>query len=145
MPINGVISIINGAIAGINKLNLKIPDWVPKIGGQKFGINIPTIPRLAVGTNNWKGGIVQISERGGEIVDLPKGTRVYPHDKSVQKAYNDGAKRGGGRNVNITIPKLADSIIVREDADIDKIVNKLADKLEKVSMNIGGGDIGYSY
>ena len=145
MPINGVISIINGAIAGINKLNLKIPDWVPKIGGQKFGINIPTIPKLAVGTNNWKGGIVQISERGGEIVDLPKGSRVYPHDKSVQKAYNDGAKIGGGRNVNITIPKLADSIIVREDADIDKIVNKLADKLEKVSMNIGGGDIGYSY
>ena len=144
-PLNAVISLINKAIGSLNKVKVDIPDWVPEMGGKKFGFNIPKIPKLAVGTNNWKGGIVQISERGGEIVDLPKGSRVYPHDKSVQKAYNDGAKRGGGRNVNITIPKLADSIIVREDADIDKIVNKLADKLEKVSMNIGGGDIGYSY
>ena len=136
---------VNKAIGSLNKVKVDIPDWVPKMGGKKFGINIPTIPKLAVGTDNWKGGIVQISEKGGEIVDLPKGSRVYPHDKSVQKAYNDGAKRGRSGNITITIPKLADSIIVREDADVDEIVNKLADKLEKVSLNLGGGDIGYSY
>lgn len=142
VPINGVISIINGAIAGINKLGITIPDWVPKIGGQKFSINIPTIPTLAKGTDNWKGGIVQISERGGEIVDLPRGSRVYPHDETVKKAYQDGARQGKG---SVVINKLADKIIVREDADIDKIVDKLADKLEKVSKNLGGGDIEYSY
>ena len=49
-PINGVISIINGAIAGINNLGLTIPDWVPLIGGKSFSINIPTIPTLATGT-----------------------------------------------------------------------------------------------
>lgn len=46
---------------------------------------------------------------------------------------------------NMKESKLADKIIVREDADIDKIVDKLADKLEKVSKNLGGDDIGYSY
>ena len=141
-PINAVISIINGAIAGINNIGIKIPSWVPKIGGKDFSINIPTIPTLAKGTQDWKGGIVQISERGGEIVDLPRGSRVYPHDKSVQKAYQDGARSG---RTSVVISKIADKIIVREDADIDKIADKIADKLEKISNNLGGDDIEYSY
>lgn len=141
-PINAVIGLVNGAIQGFNRI--KIPDWVPGVGGK--GINIPLIPKLAKGTNNWKGGIVQISERGGEIVDLPKGSRVYPHDKSVKKAYDDGRKStGGSKKVVVNIPKIADSIVVREDADIDRLAKKLADKLEKVLLNIGGDDPEYIY
>lgn len=136
-PLNAVISLINRAISGLN--TVRIPDWVPAVGGR--GINIPLIPQLAKGTNNWKGGIVQISERGGEIVDLPQGSRVYPHDQSVKKAFKDGQKSG----LSINIPKLADTLIVREEADIDRIVQRLADKLEKVAQNTGGGDIGYIY
>ena len=74
-PINAVIGIINGAISGINKLNISIPDWVPGLGGKSFGINIPTIPMLYKGTDNWKGGAAIIHDRGGEIVDLPQGSR----------------------------------------------------------------------
>lgn len=48
-PINVVISLINKAISGINNLSLDIPDWVPVIGGKKFGIDIPEIPMLAKG------------------------------------------------------------------------------------------------
>lgn len=48
-PINAVISLINKAISGINGLGLKIPDWVPIIGGKNFSINIPQIPMLAKG------------------------------------------------------------------------------------------------
>lgn len=142
-PINGVIGIINGAISGINALGITIPDWVPVIGGKDFRLNIPKIPALAVGTPNWGGGLAQISEKGGEIVDLPSGSRVYPHDESVKRAFNDGARSGGAGS--ITIAKLADQIIVREEADIDRIVQKLADKLEKVSQNLGGGELGYVY
>ena len=29
-------------------------------------------------------------EQGGEIVDLPAGSRVYPHDESVAMSYKDG-------------------------------------------------------
>lgn len=144
MPLNAVIGAINGAIAGINKLHLKIPKWVPGMGGKEFGIHIPTIPQLAKGTQNWKGGIVQVHEQGGEIIDLPKGSRVYPHDKSVRQAYKDG-QAAGGRKTVIQIPKLADTIVVREDADIDKIVDKLAKKLEDTANNVGGGDFEYIY
>lgn len=143
MPINGVISMINGAIAGINSINVKIPDWVPGIGGENFGINIPPLPLLARGTDNWKGGLAQISEKGGEIVDLPSGTRVYPHDETVRKAYADGAKKNSGKSVYIA--KLADSIVVKSESDIDKIAEALAKKIFETSDNMGGEEIGYIY
>ncbi len=144
MPLNAVIGVINGAIAGINNLHVKIPNWVPGMGGKEFGIHIPTIPQLAKGTSNWRGGIVQVHEKGGEIIDLPQGSRVYPHDKSVRQAYKDG-QAAGRRKTVIQIPKLADTIVVREDADIDKIVDKLAKKLEDTANNVGGGDFEYIY
>jgi hypothetical protein len=59
-------------------------------------------------------------------------------------AYKDGA-RSSTSNITVNIPKLADTIRVRDDSDIDKIAAALANKLEKVSQNLGGGEIGYSY
>lgn len=44
-PINAIISGINSFIGGLNKI--KIPDWVPGVGG--LGFNLPKIPRLKVG------------------------------------------------------------------------------------------------
>lgn len=44
-PINWIIDQLNKFIGGLGKL--KIPDWVPGVGGK--GINIPKIPRLNVG------------------------------------------------------------------------------------------------
>lgn len=120
-PLNQVIGLVNSVISGLN--GIKIPSWVPKLGGK--GINLPKIPMLARGTDNWSGGIAQVHEKGGEIIDLPRGTRVYPHDKSVQMARNQG-------NKTYKIEKFADTIIVREEADIDKIAEKLAEKLEAI-------------
>lgn len=47
--INTVIGAINAVIGAINKLHWDVPDWVPKIGGKKFGFNIEKIPKLANG------------------------------------------------------------------------------------------------
>lgn len=135
-PINAVIGIINGAIKGINSLNVSIPDWVPGVGGKSFGVNLPTIPMLYKGTDNWQGGTAIIHDRGGEIVDLPKGTRVYPHDKSIEMARHDGASQSQSRNFSINIQKLADKIEVRSDEDIDKIAEALALKLKNVAFNM---------
>lgn len=46
------------------------------------------------GTDYWRGGLTYLHERGGEIVDLDQGSRVYPHDRSVAMAYNDGLALG---------------------------------------------------
>lgn len=126
---NTIIGFINGGIRGLNKLtNIKLPDF---LGGKQIGFSIPEIPMLYKGTDNWQGGTAMIHDRGAEIVDLPRGTRVYPHDESIKKAFNDGARSSGSFN----IAKLADTIIVREDADIDRIANALYNKLKKQDFN----------
>lgn len=127
-PINAVITLVNRAISAINNISVTLPDVV---GGGHIGFNIPTIPTLAKGTNNWQGGIVQISEKGGEIVDLPSGSRVYPHDESVRMARQESKK-----NFSVTIAKLADSIVVREDSDIDKIAEAIVRKIEAAAGNM---------
>lgn len=63
-PINGLIDLLNGFIAGVNKI--KIPDWVPAVGGK--GINIAKIPRLAQGGIVSRPTFAQIGEAGTEAV-----------------------------------------------------------------------------
>jgi tape measure domain-containing protein len=48
-PINGIISLVNSAISGLNSLSVTIPSWVPVVGGQTWGLSIPSIPYLATG------------------------------------------------------------------------------------------------
>lgn len=127
-PLNAVINLVNKAIGAINKISVDLPSAV---GGGHIGFNIPTIPTLEKGTDYWQGGIVQISEKGGEIVDLPTGSRVYPHDESVRIARQDGRK-----NYSIAIAKLADSIVVREEADIDKIAEAIVKRIEQAIDNM---------
>lgn len=127
-PLNAVINLVNKAIGAINKISVDLPSAV---GGGHIGFNIPTIPTLAKGTDYWQGGIVQISEKGGEIVDLPSGSRVYPHDESVRMARQDGRK-----SYSIAIAKLADSIVVREETDIDKIAEVIVKRIEQAIDNM---------
>lgn len=131
-PLNTVIGLINRAIGSINKIHVKIPEWVPGVGGKEFGPSFKTIPYLAKGTKYFAGGTAIINEKGGEIVDLPRGSRVIPHDESVREAYRTGQRQGGR---TIKIEKLADTIIVREDADIDRIAEKLYQKLKDADDN----------
>ena len=104
------------------------------ISGTFSKIKIPhfsgggVVPRRAGGDTNWGGGLVQVHERGGEIMDLPGGTRIYPHDQSVAMARKEGSK-------SITVAKLADSIVVREEADIDRITDMFVRKLELEEAN----------
>lgn len=53
----------------------------------------------ANGTNNWRGGLTYIHERGAEIVDLPKGTRIIPHDLSKRMVD----EQGGGSPVQLLV------------------------------------------
>lgn len=131
-------STINTIIGLINGLSFTIPDWVPGFGGSTFSMNIPL---LFTGTEDWKGGLAKINDQGGEIVDLPSGTRVMPHDKSVREARDMGRIEGAAytknhnATTNINISKLADSIVVRQDSDIDEIVNRFVEKLQVASIN----------
>ena len=66
IPLNLIITAINSLIKGVNKFSIKVPDWVPEIGGRNFGFNIPTIKYLKTG------GIINLPSRG-----VPVGTNAY--------------------------------------------------------------------
>ena len=106
MPINAIIGLINGLIAGINSMVRKIntiritpPDWVTKLTGiTTFGFNlkeIGTIPYLA------KGGILQ---RGSAIVGEagPELLTIMGNAARVQPLTNSTTNHNLG-SVNITV------------------------------------------
>ena len=73
VPLNLLIDLINGFIAGLNKI--KIPDWVPSWMGGGKGFNIKYIPKLATGGVVNQPTTALIGESGAEaIVPLEKNT-----------------------------------------------------------------------
>lgn len=60
-------------------------------------LSLPGLPGLgkATGTPYWRGGLTRVNERGGEIMNLPSGTQIIPHDVSVKAA--------GGRSVTVNV------------------------------------------
>ena len=66
--VNVLISGVNALIRGLNKISIDVPDWVPVIGGGKFGFNIPEIPKLAQGGVVDKATLAMVGEAGKEVV-----------------------------------------------------------------------------
>lgn len=137
--IDKVVGKVNEFVRKINSISL--PSWLPGIGGAH--LNIPSIPGRAIGDTNWQGGLVQVHERGGEILDLPQGSRIMPHDASVSEAYKMGRASSKPTVVNhsVTIPKLADQIVIREDADIDRLLDKMERRLRFAKLNSVRGTV----
>lgn len=75
--INNIIGIINGAIAGLN--SIKIPDWVPVVGGK--GVNIPQLPTFARGTARTPSTFIA-GEKGPELVTNAPGMTVYTAERT---------------------------------------------------------------
>lgn len=96
--INGIISLINGAIGAINKISVDIPDWVPEFGGSKIGFNIPKIPKLAAGGIVDKPTLAMVGEAGKEAV-MPLENNTAWIDQLADKLSG----KIGASNVNYTI------------------------------------------
>jgi phage-related protein len=88
---NGIASIWNSSVG---KLNFKIPDWVPGIGGKTFGV--PTIPALAAGGVITSPGMALVGERGPELVTLDAGAQVHPAGSAMTKAATARPARSQG-------------------------------------------------
>lgn len=101
-------------------------------GAQSTGLQIG---RNATGSNYFGGGWTEINERGGEIVDLPSGSRIYPH-ATTQKmlAEQFGGTSQGGNNYSIS----GNTFVVREEADIDRIAHSLFSMISSAESNYGG-------
>lgn len=98
--INLIIGGINALIRGMNRLSFTAPDWVPGIGGKRWGVNIPQIPRLA------KGGIISqptqaiIGEAGREAV-VPLENNMEWLDILADKLASKIEGNGGSYIINL--------------------------------------------
>lgn len=99
--ITGAFSAAKEKVAGFfSWLDQKI-ESVPILGSiYKGGKNAVSwianrLDGNAMGTPYWRGGLTRVNERGGEIMRLPSGTQIIPHDVSVKAA--------GGRSVTVNV------------------------------------------
>ena len=139
---NTMKAIFEGAFDGISTIAHRALDWIlDKVESIKSAVSSIHLPSFslgghATGTMGLPGGTTFIHEQGPEIMDLPTGTRIIPHSESLKQEYARGRKEGSGKGgMSITIPKLADQIVVREDADVDRIMEKLVFKLKQFGIN----------
>ena len=82
--------------AGPVKTTTSTTTTIPKPTPSSL-LSLPGLPGLgkATGTPYWRGGLTRVNERGGEIMTLPSGTQIIPHDVSVKAA--------GGRSVTVNV------------------------------------------
>jgi hypothetical protein len=111
-PINFIIQGLNAFIKGINKV--KIPDWVPGVGGK--GLHIPEIPMLANGGDIIKAGRVLVGEKGPEFLDLPQGAKVTPLDKVKENV----------KEIILNLTLNIENFNNQSDLDIEKLSDDLA-------------------
>jgi phage-related protein len=104
--VNFILSGVNMIIKALNSLSVKIPDWVPFVGGQTWGLNIPLIPPLSI-PRLANGGVVMPSP-GGSLVNVAEAGRpekVVPLDANGLSAGDKAvlAAVQGGNGINITV------------------------------------------
>lgn len=108
-PLNAVISLINAAIGSLNKISVDIPDWVPGVGGQKFGVNIPKIPMLARGGMIGSPTLAMIGEAGYNeaVVPLDRDAKALSMiaDILTEKmgSQSQQMQAGNDQPINITV------------------------------------------
>jgi hypothetical protein len=121
-PVNAIIGLINGVIDGLNSISVDIPDWVPIVGGQHFGLSIAKIPMLATGGNVWREGSAIVGERGPELLNLPAGASVHP----LTASQRENPLGGGG-----DAPLVGRDLIVNEAEDPLGSAGRVAAELRK--------------
>lgn len=82
--------------------------------------------RNALGTSYWKGGPTSVNEGGrGEIINLPSGTQVIPHDV---------AKKAGG-NTSISVQVTVQGNVIGDEAFANRVGNIIAKKVAAAAAN----------
>ena len=94
---NGVIDGINNMIRALNTLKFDVPDWVPLIGGSKFGLNIKelskvSIPRLA------NGAVIPPNKEFLALLgDQKRGTNIEAPLETIKQAVAEVLASMGGQ------------------------------------------------
>jgi len=131
--VNGVIKGLNFMINALNKLSFDVPDWVPVIGGNKFGFNIRNIsevslPRLENGGMVNAGTAFIAGEAGAEVVaNIGNRTGVMNTDEMRESVAQGVVDANAEQNA-----------LLREEISI---LRRLLDKDTNVTAYVGTGSL----
>lgn len=122
---------IKAAIQPIVDLIAKVKEGMEAIGFGSGNKNlngngyVSKADYSATGTPFWKGGPTYVNEgRRGEIINLPSGTKIIPHDVSMAAAQG-----GGGRSVTVNVNIAGNVLGNRQYAE--ELGQYVADKVMK--------------
>ena len=116
--VNVIISGVNALIKGLNKISFDIPDWVPAIGGNKFGFNIPLIPKLAQGGVIDKPTLAMVGEAGKEAV-MPLENNTAWIDKLADKLSGKMQASNVNYTINNNFEKMETTAIAQHRANLE--------------------------
>lgn len=105
-PINFIINALNTLIGGLN--NIKIPDWVPGVGGK--GINILKIPMLAKGSRNAPDTFIA-GEKGPELITNGKGRTVFTALQTTRILNNASSAAPGAEAARQVVVAIAPALL----------------------------------
>lgn len=120
-PINAVIGLINGAINALNSISVTIPEWVPVVGGNTFGINIPNIPMLATG--GFTDGVSIAGEEGMEAVISFDPAYRNQNIAIWQKAGQLLGTLGSSSGENAGLTNTAGKLLALDDFSLGSLAN----------------------
>lgn len=106
LPSRMLVRGLNMLIGSLNRVKIKVPDWVPVIGGKGFAFNLPTIPVPALA----QGGIVQ-ARSGGTLAligEAGEHEAVIPLSK-LERMLGSGS---GLRGLTSAVERLANRPVV---------------------------------
>lgn len=128
-PINWAIDGINGFIKGINKI--KIPDWVPVVGGK--GFNIPTIPKLRVGMDYVPNDDFPALLHKGEAVLTAQENALYRSVGGFEGIMQALSRSAGTGEVYVTVNS---SGVSQLQIDYVRLGNQVAHAIEQAGLAI---------
>lgn len=124
-PLNFLIDGVNGFINSVNKI--KIPDWVPGIGGK--GFDIPNIPRLKIGMDYVPSDMFPAYLDKGEWV-LTKEEADYLRSFGGLEGMTESLERASNDVVNVTVQG------GNSEIDYVRLGNAVVDAIARAGLGI---------
>lgn len=134
-PINFIIDLINIFIRGLNKI--KIPDWVPGVGGMGFHIN--EIPKLKVGLDYVpEDDFPALLHRGEAVLTKEENEAYRKNLRGAVESNNsqDNSSNENAQTINLNI--FIDKFINNTSDDIEELGEEMADSFSNKLLARGG-------
>lgn len=137
-----VWGVVKPLVEGIGSVIGKIAGWFGSVADAITGTggDLGSVGKNAEGDNNWRGGLTWVGEKGAELVELPRGSRILPHKESVSLT-----KQGGGIVKKSTANITQNTVVSgagQDQASVVVILTSIDENLKQLVDRVRGKESG---